>query len=396
MAQPLPKPKTGYNYYNETYPTHVRPAITRPYPASRPKAPRIKRRKRVSIAALLCQTILAAFIIAFITPFYMDKITRPLILRAPKYPAVKVNYNLMYAPTVNYMNDTRLLGVNLLGGIETKNPEMQPVYETYSLPMLENKLKAIAAAYPSISPSIYVWDYESGKFANIDADRITPAASIIKIPVLVQLFKSIESGQIKLYDKMKMTGYYKSEGSGSLQFKDSRAQYSIDELARVMITESDNSATNMLMTATGGMVDVNNGLRRWGLSNTKMNDWLPNLKGSNVTTAKEMARILYNLDNPNFLSINSREKIIDYMSHVQNNRLIQAGLPKDALFVHKTGDIGKMVGDAGIVYTPNGKRYIVVMLVNRPHNSSQAKDFIVKASSIIYAYMYADQNVEHM
>ena len=80
-------------------------------------------------------------------------------------------------------------------------------------------------------------------------------------------------------------------------------------------------------------------------------------------------------------------KMIDYMSHVHNNRLIHAGLPKEAIFIHKTGDIGKMLGDAGIVYTPNGKKYIVVMLVNRPYNSPLGKDFIVAASSLIYNYM---------
>ena len=59
-------------------------------------------------------------------------------------------------------------------------------------------------------------------------------------------------------------------------------------------------------------------------------------------------------------------------------------LDKKALFVHKTGDIGKMLGDAGIVYTPEGKKYICVILANRPYNSPLGKDFIQKASNIIY------------
>ena len=123
------------------------------------------------------------------------------------------------------------------------------------------------------------------------------------------------------------------------------------------------------------------------MKETRINDWLPDLAGTNVTTAKEMATLLYNIDNTNFLSLKSREKMIDYMGHVHNNRLIQAGLPKDAIFIHKTGDIGKMLGDAGVVFTPNGKRYIVVMLVNRPYNSPLGKDFIVAASSLIYNFM---------
>ena len=75
------------------------------------------------------------------------------------------------------------------------------------------------------------------------------------------------------------------------------------------------------------------------------------------------------------------------MGHVHNNRLIHAGLGPGAVFLHKTGDIGKMLGDAGIVIAPNGKKYIVVILANRPHNSIAGKEFIVKASEIIYNYM---------
>ena len=44
------------------------------------------------------------------------------------------------------------------------------------------------------------------------------------------------------------------------------------------------------------------------------------------------------------------------MSNVHNTTLIKAGLPKDAEFLHKTGDIGTMLGDAGIVYAPSGRK----------------------------------------
>ena len=75
------------------------------------------------------------------------------------------------------------------------------------------------------------------------------------------------------------------------------------------------------------------------------------------------------------------------MGHVHNNRLIQAGLGDGTVFMHKTGDIGKMLGDAGIVFTPNGKKYIIVILANRPHNSVLGKEFIVKTSETVYNYM---------
>ena len=125
----------------------------------------------------------------------------------------------------------------------------------------------------------------------------------------------------------------------------------------------------------------------WGINKTEVKEWLPDLKGNNHTTAKDLAKMLYNIDNPKFISDSSRTKIIEYMSNVKNDRLLPAGLGSGASIVHKTGDIGKMLGDAGIVTTVNGKRYIVVILANRPYNSPQGKDFIVKASEIIYNYM---------
>ena len=384
MAVPQYRQSYKQNLYNDYY-TNQNKYISNIRPAKIIRKKVVK--KRTNLFALIIQLFFAVFFVMYISPVYLDNITRPIFIRAEKYQEIKTDMNLIVHPTSAYLHNNHILGVNLLSGTETKKPQMQSLYETYHMTNLESSIKSLAASYPSLKPSIYVWDYESGKYADLNAQQVYPTASIIKIPVLIQLFKAIEMGMIKLDDKIAMTEYYKSEGSGSLQFKGVNSVYTVDDLARVMITESDNSATNMLMDATGGMNAMNSSLRKWGMKETRVNDWLPDLQGTNVTTSKEMAAMLYNIDNPNFLTLNSREKIVDYMSHVHNNRLIQAGLPANAIFLHKTGDIGKMLGDAGIVYTPNGKKYIVVMLVNRPYNSPQGKDFIVSASSLIYNYM---------
>ena len=186
---------------------------------------------------------------------------------------------------------------------------------------------------------------------------------------------------------MVLTDYYRAEGSGNLQFKAENSMYSLDKLAQVMITDSDNSATNMIMSKIGSMTDVNQGVRDWGLKHTQVHTWLPDYNGTNYTTARDLARLLYNIENPKFLSDSSRERILYYMSNVKNNRLIPAGLGEGASIIHKTGDIGRMLGDAGVVTTPNGKKYIVIIMVNRPYNAPEGKDFIVKASEIIYDYM---------
>ncbi len=321
-----------------------------------------------------------------ILPYGFNKVTGMMFNPTP-YKEVKADYHKLLFPTSDYLSNHWFLGQRSLESAEVKKTEMTPIVEKTELTGLENQLNNLASMYPSIHPSIYVWDYETGNYADINADEIFPTASIIKLPVLVELFRSIEKNQLTIYDEMPLTEYYRTEGSGSLQFKAANSKYSIDTLARMMITESDNSATNMLMARLGSMTDINSAIREWGLKHTYVQTWLPDLSGTNHSTARDMAEILYNIDNPEFLSTSSREKIFDYMGHVHNNRLIAAGLPAGATFLHKTGDIGKMLGDAGIVYAPNGKKYIVVIFAHRPHNSPLGKEFIVKASEIIYRNM---------
>ncbi|MCI1274008.1 MAG: class A beta-lactamase-related serine hydrolase [Clostridiaceae bacterium] len=345
--------------------------------------------KKVRINNFLHRLISISFVslLGFtILPIGFNSVTKSFWRPSP-YPDIKADYEQLINPTIDYLSNDWYLGKRLLADVNLKEPLMTPLKQGQELTGLEEQLTSLAALYPSIHSGIYVMDMDNGNYAAVNADESFATASIIKLPVLVQLFRSIEAGQVSLTDTMPLTEYYRSEGSGELQFKAANSTYTIDELARRMITDSDNSATNMLMSKIGSMTDVNAGIRDWGLANTFVKTWLPDMGGTNRTTAKDMATILYNLDNPKFLSDTSRSKIVEYMSHVKNTRLLKAGLPSGASLIHKTGDIGSMLGDAGIVTAPTGKRYIVVVLANRPHNSPLGKDFIVKASTMIYNSM---------
>lgn len=395
---PVPKGALNQTYqsnygYQRPYPQIISSAVspanpTRPAtnPYIRPLPHQRARKKKINPFKQLLSLTLMGLLGLSVLPYGYDRISKPLLF-GPSYQEVKVDCNELLHPTTNYLSNDLFLNTRLLTSAKTKKPEMTTLYTTYKMPVIESKLLNLMSAYKTIDPAVFVWDYNTGKYVDIKASKIYPSASIIKIPVLIQLFKSIEANQLTIYDEMTLTPYYRSEGSGDMQYKATGSTYTIDQLARAMITKSDNSATNMLMSAIGAMPDVNAGIRSWGIKNTHVNNWLPDIAGTNYTTARDLATMLYNLDNPGFLNINSREYIVDYMSHVENNRLIQAGLDPTAIFVHKTGDIGKMLGDAGIVFAPNGKKYICVILVNRPYNSPLGKDFIQKASRIIYESM---------
>ena len=349
---------------------------------------RPKKNKKKNFIQILISSILTLFLCLGPLPFGFNHITKAIFTPTP-YKNIKTDMRELAFPTEKYLVNSWFLGNRYFSYSATeKTAQMISVKENVNMPLLQSQLEDLGQIYTSVEPSVYVWDYETGNYVDINASKIYSTASIIKIPVLIDVFQAIEAGQFTLDDTMPLTEYYRTEGSGNMQFKAANSEYTIDYLARHMITDSDNTATNMLVAKVGSMNAVNSAIRSWGLKDTGIHTWLPDYKGNNHTTARDMAQMLYNIDeNSNLLSEASRLKILDYMGHVHNNRLIHAGLGAGAVFLHKTGDIGKMLGDAGIVIAPNGKKYIVVIMVNRPHNSIAGKDYIVHASEIIYNYM---------
>lgn len=307
----------------------------------------------------------------FIRKFQNESITLP---NDPNY------LNMSEKP---FANDT-FLGINNLGQVNTENTDMRALPLSGEMVKLKARLHNLIDTNPSLQPGIFIWDFNTGNYVSLNGDKEYPTASIIKLPILLELFKRVDKGLINLNDKMTIAPYYVTNGSGYLQYKPVGTTLSLQELTKKMIQESDNTATNMLLTTIGGVNDVNRTLRNWGFSQTHMSNWLPDLDGTNVSTPKDLATMIYNINNPKFFEISSISNIVDIMSHVKNRHLIQAALPDNAQFIHKTGDIGTMLGDAGKVTMPNGHQYIIVVMVKRPWNAYSAKEFIIKASELTY------------
>ena len=394
---PLSKQETEWNYYgyNRSDYNYQNSAQIKQNYNQQPsnlveiKKFRQKTRKKWKLnwKGKLVLLMLAGIFLGSVVPFFLRNITKPVLLGQPYNSKINLlSYNFLYKPTSHYLYNTDFMNKKMLIGAN-KKPMMQSIYATSELTSLKNILQAKITEHPKLNASIYVWDTSNGNYVDIQGEKPFSAASIIKIPVLIALFKAIESGKLQKKDTIPLEEYYRSSGSGSLQYKAQGVTLDIDNLAKLMITESDNSSTNMLMSAIGSMTSVNDDIKRWGLKNTHINTWLPDLEGTNYTSTKDLVTMLHNLDNEAFLTLESRADIFDYMGHVKNNRLLAAGIPNDASIAHKTGDIGSMLGDAGIIYSPNGRKYIVAIMVNRPHNDYSAKEFIVDASQTIYNYM---------
>ena len=151
-----------------------------------------------------------------------------------------------------------------------------------------------------------------------------------------------------------------------------------------MIIISDNTATNMLIRKMGGANALNQRFQSWGLASTALRNPLPDLEGTNTTSPKDMVTLITLVSHGELISLRSRDQLLHIMERTQTNTLLPQGLGAGAQIAHKTGDIGSMVGDVGLVDMPNGKRYAIAALVQRPHNDSRAQELIRKISRNVY------------
>jgi beta-lactamase class A len=78
--------------------------------------------------------------------------------------------------------------------------------------------------------------------------------------------------------------------------------------------------------------------------------------------------------------------MLDIMQRTETNSLLPKGLGVGATIAHKTGNIGSLVADVGLVDIPTGKRYILAVMVKRPYNDAKAEELIRQISRTVYDY----------
>ncbi len=257
-----------------------------------------------------------------------------------------------------------------------------------ALTWLQQRLLTLTTGkYAALRPGMYFLDLDTGNYLSIGGDRNVPTASVIKLPILIAFFQDVEAGKIRLDETLTMTRDMVVGGSGYMQDRPVGSKFSALETATNMIITSDNTATNMIIKRMGGFHAVNQRFRSWGLQHTVVRNWLPDLGATNRTTARELVQVMAMVEQGKLLSPSARSQAINILRRVQNKRLLPVGLGQGATIAHKTGYIRSVLGDAGIVYMPNGKRYLAAVLVENNSIPSTARGYIQEVSRIVYAYM---------
>ena len=233
----------------------------------------------------------------------------------------------------------------------------------------------------SFKGSVYAFarNLETGKTWALRPDERVRTASTIKLPVMVALFSSVEKGKVKWTDELTLRPEDKVSGSGILREFSDNVKLPIRDVMRLMIVLSDNTATNLILDRIGADA-VNVEMDRFGLKNTRSNrkvrgdgndlkaptGWseagkLPeNQKfGLGVSTPREMVTLLELIEKGQVVSPAASKEMIAVMKRQQDNDCIRRRMQEWPI-ANKTGALGALRSDVGIVYSPKGRVAIAI------------------------------------
>ncbi|MBC7349666.1 MAG: serine hydrolase [Candidatus Aminicenantes bacterium] len=234
---------------------------------------------------------------------------------------------------------------------------------------------------------LVVKDLQTGWTFLHNDEALFPAASLIKIPIMVACFKAVEEGRVSLTEKYVLRRQDRVGGSGLLRRKRNGRVFTYEELIDYMVTHSDNIATNVIIKKLGfnyiSQVFEELGLRDTVL-NRQMMDFRARENGlENYTSAREMAELLEQIYKGRCLNASISERCLDVLRRQKINDRLPRFLPREATVAHKTGQEREVCHDAGIVFSPHGD-YIIIVLVRTWTGPLTTKTFIARLSSYFY------------
>ena len=224
----------------------------------------------------------------------------------------------------------------------------------------------------------YYRDLGSDDALLVDADVRMHAASTMKVPVMIQVFRDAEAGRLALDDSATVRNEFTSIADGSTYSLDMAddsdstlygrvgGQATIRELVELMITVSSNLATNLLIEMVDGQ-RVTATMRELGADSIEVLRGVEDIPAyragmSNTTTARDLGVIFAGIADDRAASPGSCREMREILLRQRFNEGIPAGLPPGTRVAHKTGVITRIHHDAGIVYDDVGS-YVLVILV---------------------------------
>ncbi|MGH9729126.1 MAG: serine hydrolase [Candidatus Acidiferrales bacterium] len=231
---------------------------------------------------------------------------------------------------------------------------------------LQKKIEALAASYHG-HVALYAKNLTTGETVSLDPERPVQTASVIKLPLMLQTFEQVTAGKLKLSAPVVLTKDNQVPGSGILQLMDPGLTLTLKDTVTLMMTLSDNTATNMVIDVVG-LRPTNEMLARMGLKNTYFYKKVfkptegpmpPDQKqfGLGKTTAEEMANVMESIYH---CKMGDRELCLQMITIMRNQQyrdmlpryLERADASEDlSAIADKIGALNDVRNDVALVYT---------------------------------------------
>jgi len=238
---------------------------------------------------------------------------------------------------------------------------------------------------------IAFYDFEREEKIEINEGEIFESASLVKLPVMIEIYRKIEAGELKEEEEIVLKEEDKTGGSGILKDKPSGSLWTVKELVELMITESDNTATDILIDLAG-MEEVENTCRKIGLLNTTLERKIYAFEEidhgkDNLTSPQDMCLLFTKLYEGPEISEMAGKEMLSILKGQKNKKIIPRFLPEDTVCAHKTGGLLGIVHDCGIVYPPDRNPYVLVLMGKNVSDNDLAEEVFAGISEKIYFYL---------
>jgi beta-lactamase class A len=269
---------------------------------------------------------------------------------------------------------------------------------------MRQRLEARLAQAPSEAEvGLAFEDIKTGKIVFINETLQMHAASTMKVPVMIEVYRQVAEGRFSLTDSMTVVNSFRSivdgspyamdisEDSDSATYHLIGKQATIYDLTFQMITVSSNLATNILIEWIGAE-NVMATLKILGVENMQVLRGVEDLKAyeqglSNTTNAVDMMRVMSAIAQDAVVSPEACDEMRKILLAQEFKNKIPALLPEDVKVAHKTGSITQINHDCAIVYLPDGRSYSLTILTRGIDDHDQSAALAAELSRIIYMAM---------
>ena len=187
---------------------------------------------------------------------------------------------------------------------------------------------------------------------------------MIKVFIMAYVMDEAAHAKLNLGSTITLKSSDKVGGAGVISGWRTGTEISIEELTRLMITESDNTATNMLIDYLG-MENINKYIQKHGYSETILQRKMMDLEAvaagrENYSSVRDLGAFFAKLLNHSCVSYEYDQRMIDILLQQTDTEVFPAALP-DASVAHKTGELNNLYDDGGIIFTADGAYVVVIM-----------------------------------